>query len=102
MIKENIIKTATAIYTGGGVYIYYGQLNNGLYFRTCDGFDFISVCDADTSTDEADYIEFYEEHEKTVIAGPDFAESWNAVLSWIIHNAPDGNYQTDDLERRFL
>jgi hypothetical protein len=102
MITENTIKTATAIYTGGGIYIYYGQLNNGLYFRACDDFDFISLCDADTSTEEADYCEFYEEHEKASITGSTFEESWNAVLLWIIHNEPDGNYWVSDLEGRLL
>ena len=66
------IKNATAIYTGGGIYIYYGQLENGLFFRACDGWDFIELCDSDTSTEEADYYEFYEEHSQGTISGTDY------------------------------
>lgn len=102
MIKYNDIKTATAIYTGGGIYIYYGELHNGLYFRACDDWEEISICNADTSTDEADYCEFYEAHEVETITGADFIREWNNILQWIIDHDPDGNYLPSDLERRFL
>ena len=38
------INFATAQYTGGGIYIYYGQLENGYYFRADDCEDFIEIC----------------------------------------------------------
>lgn len=96
------IKNATAIYTGGGIYIYYGQLEDGSYFRACDEWDSISICNADTSTDEAEYAEFYNEHETESISGYDFAEHFNNIIHWILNNKPDGNYQAHELEERLL
>lgn len=96
------IKNANACYTGGGIYIYYGELENGLFFRACDDWDFIEICDADTSTEDADYPEFYDEHEKEVIAGDDFKVFWDRMLLWIIHWGTDGNYDSYDLEKRLL
>lgn len=100
-IKEKYkIKTATACYTGGNLYIYYGELENGLYFRAYDDWDFIEICNADTSVEDADYYEFYEQHSVQTIAGDDYKEFWNNMLLWILHNKPDGNYSKYDLERR--
>lgn len=96
------IKNATAIYTGGGVYIYYGQLTDGNWFRATDCWEEIEICNADTSTDEADYIEFYDEHSIECIGGEESKTFWNEMLLWIIHNAPEGNYSIDELERRIL
>jgi len=96
------LKNATAIYTGGNIYIYYGQLENGLFFRACDDWDFIELCDADTSTEDADYMEFYEEHSKGTIAGDDFKVFWDRMLLWIMTFKPDGNYDSYDLEKRLL
>lgn len=96
------MKNATAIYTGGNIYIYYGQLENGLYFRACDEWECIEICDADTSTEEADYIEFYEKHSKGTIANEEYTNFWNDMLLWIIHNEPDGNYSSYELEKRII
>lgn len=101
-MKKYEIKTATAIYTGGGIYIYYGQLENGSYFRTGDGDLYMSICDSDTSVDDADYIEFYEEHEIDDLQGYDFEYFFNNMIQWIINNQPDGNYSTDELEKRMF
>lgn len=64
--KSKLIKilSAEAVYTGGGIYIYYGKLSDGTYFRACDDWDWIEICDYDTSVEDADYEEFYEEHFK--------------------------------------
>ena len=35
------IANATAIYTGGGIYIYHGKVENGNYFRACDEWECI-------------------------------------------------------------
>lgn len=96
------IKNATAIYTGGNIYIYYGQLKDGNYFRACDDWECIEICDSDTSVEEADYNEFYEEHKFEILVNEEYETFWNEMLLWIIHNAPEGNYQTDELERRMI
>ena len=100
MKKE--IKNATAIYTGGGLYIYYGQLSDGNWFRAYDEWECIEICDSDTSAEEADYYEFYEEHTIETLVNDEYKEFWDNMLLWIIHNKPEGNYQGDDLERRML
>lgn len=94
------IKTATACYTGGGIYIYWGQLENGLYFRTWDDAEAIYICGSDTEAEEADYPEFYETHLIQELTGDDFAAFWNGMLSHIIETGNPGNYSSSDLERR--
>jgi hypothetical protein len=94
------IKNATAEYTGGGIYIYYGELTNGLYFRTWDASDYIAICDADTSTDEAEYEEFYEAHVVDSLFGDDFKKFFNNIIIWIDVNEPEGNYNIGELDSR--
>ena len=96
------IKDASAQYTGGGVYIYYGQLEDGNYFRACDGDDFIEICNADTSADEADYSEFYEKHRIETLTGYEYQYFWNEMLYWIINYAPGGNYSAAELNARII
>ena len=96
------IETATAIYTGGGIYIYRGKLKNGLYFSSCDTWESVVFCNADTYTDEADYMEFYEQHQVEEITGKEYELFFNKMLKWIIKNEPDGNYMSPDLERRII
>ena len=101
-MAKTTIKNANACYTGGNIYIYYGQLEDGTFFRACDDWECIEICDADTSTEEADYCEFYEEHTIKSLGGKEYETFWNDMLLWIIHNAPDGNYSAHELEKRIL
>ena len=96
------IKTATADYTGGGIYIYYGELENGLYFRTADEWQSISICDADTSTEDADYSEFFELHQIDELQNEDYKRFFNNMLVWINNNRPSGNYNIGELEQRVI
>lgn len=99
------IKTATAVYTGGGIYIYYGQLESGLFFRTFDDSEVIYICNSDTEAEEADHSEFYEAHTVEEITGDEFRDFWNAMLSHIINGcAAHGkwsNFSRDELESRY-
>ena len=100
------IKTATAVYTGGGIYIYYGELESGQYFRTDDEYYGIDICDADPSTEEATYLGFYETHVVEEIPESDleYFTFWNAMLDHILNGGTaygnDSNYSTYELERR--
>ncbi len=100
------IETATACYTGGGIYIYYGQLESGLYFLACDECEAISICDADTSTEEAQYPEWQEQHTVEELMGENFECFWNAMLLHIINGGLSydewHNYLTSDLEERII
>lgn len=104
---ENLkIKTATACYTGGNIYIYYGQLESGLYFRTFDDSDTIYICNSDTEAEEAEYSEFYDAHTVEELTGEDFRTFWNTMLSHILSKgAAHGrwlNYSSDELKNRII
>lgn len=103
---NHTIKKATACYTGGGIYIYYGQLESGLYFRMWDDCETIYICDADTSAEEAEYTEFYEQHTREELTGEAFKIFWNQTLLHIINGKPAfdkwSNYQKSDLEHRII
>ena len=105
-MTKHQIKTATACYTGGEIYIYYGQLENGLYFRAWDECEAIYICNVDPSGEEAEYSEFYELHAKEELTGEAFKAFWNAILSHIINGGPAfdkwGNYLRGDLEERLI
>ena len=104
---ENLkIKTATACYTGGGIYIFYGQLENGLWFRAWDECEAAYICDSDTEAEEAETLEFYEEHMIQELTGDKFRDFWNAILSHVLNGGEAygkwSNYSPDDLERRII
>ena len=103
------IKTATACYTGGGIYIFYGQLESGLFFRAgdiLDDWEIIYICDSDTEAEEADYSEFYEAHTVEEITGEEYKTLWNEILNHIITKKPThgkwSNYDPADLKRRII
>lgn len=106
-MKNYKIKTATACYTGGDIYIYYGQLENGLYWRAADTWDIIWICDQDTGTEEASWYEFYEQHTIEEITSPSkFKAFWNAMLRHILEKKPTHdewcNYSDDELTSRMI
>lgn len=95
------IKEAKAVYTGGGIYIFYGRFTDGTFFRTNDDSDVIEICNEDTSTEEADYDEFYEKHRIRTLSGEDSRPLFCSILKWIITNKPKGgNYSELDLLKR--
>jgi len=105
-MENHKIKTATACYTGGGIYIYYGQLESGLYFRAYDEWESVYICDSDTSAEEAEYDEFYEQHTVEELTEDAFKIFWNQILSHVINGGPPydrwHNYLKSDLEERII
>ena len=99
------IKTATAVYTGGGIYIFYGQLENGLNFRVGDEEEPVYICDSDTESEEADYWEFYEEHTVEELREEDFKTFYNAMLTHILNGGAThgrwSNFSPNELKTRF-
>jgi hypothetical protein len=100
------IETATACYTGGGIYIYYGQLENGLFFRTWDECETVYICNSDTSTEEAEHADFYELHTVEEITGEAFKAFFNQIISHVLNEGPVFdewcNYSKSDLEHRII
>lgn len=103
-MSKHKIKTATACYTGGGIYIYWGQLESGHHFRAADDWEMIWICDADTSIDneDANWPEFYDEHTLEELHGDEFVTFWNTMLRHIIDSNERGNYCTTELSVRLL
>lgn len=94
------ITKANAEYSGGGIYIYTGEFDDGTYFMTSDDMpDDILVLDADPmeSSDDCFYADWQIEHLVDEIN--DISVTINAI-DWILVNEPGGNYRNCDLEER--
>ena len=86
---------ANATYTGGGIYQYTGQLDNGHWFQTwTDWEDYVQELDTDPELnwDENGYDDWQTAHTVWEHSGPDALEITEAAMNWVISNKPDGNY----------
>lgn len=77
----------TTEYTGGGIYVFMGKLDNGLYFM-CDDMC-VNFLDADPreAGDDAYYLEWQEEH--AVGFDMDYPYFFIQMSDWIRENKPD-------------
>lgn len=109
-IDELKIKRATAIYTGGNIYAYYAELENGNWIL--GGEDFFTIVNSnplskDLETEygrESDYYEWQIAHLVENIAD----ENYNYVLNQIIDTIKDkrtipevDNFSLNDLNFRY-
>jgi len=95
-----IIK-ANAEYTGGGIYRYTAQTDNGTWLVGNSEWDVICEVNADPDeTEDSWYNEWYDDHQ-TAEHVKDYIEFLTAMLGWILENEPKGNYDTGDI-RRYL
>lgn len=103
-MSKYTIETANACYTGGGIYVYWGKLDGGLWFRACDGWDSLWICDADTDIEieETNWPEFYETHTVEDLVGDEFVAFWDEMLTNIICGGIRGNYCVSELKERFI
>jgi len=84
------IKEAFAVYTGGNIWLFYGQLKNGNYFLT-DDYGATRILNADPSDlDESTYEEWQQEHLVKDLTGKELLEFDDALLDWLI-TAPQKN-----------
>lgn len=100
-MTEYKIKTLTACYTGGGIYIYYGQLENGLYFRSADEWGCIAICTEDTSVEAADFPDFYDKYMIEEIIDNRYNDFMTQFYEIIIDKKPAGNYCITEMETRY-
>ena len=101
---DKIIK-ATATYTGGGIYIYTGQLDNGDFFMSNDDFMvYVEFYDADPyeELDEACGEIWQHTHSVGEYSGQKAVDFMISVLKWIIQHQqrPEGNYSVGEIEDR--
>lgn len=96
------ISFATAICSGGGIYLYLGQLDNGNYFLTDD--DSIDYClflnESPYDLEKSLYPEWQDSHKVSEYSGEEALGFNKKMLKWIIDNKPDGNYAECELETR--
>ena len=100
-VEETEIVSATAIYTGGGIYNYYGKMADGHFFMASDCWEGdILVLDADPleSIEESCYEEWQNAH--YVDEKIDYFAFWNRMIDFIIEHQPEGNYDPFELENR--
>ncbi len=97
------IKNATATYSGGGIYIYTGQLDNGDYFMTNDDFVvYVEFYNADPYKDfDESCNEIWQfEHHVGEYSGQEAYDFVKNIRTWIIQNRPEGNYSVEEIESR--
>jgi len=98
------VKSANACYTGGGIYMYYGKLNNGNHFLCwTDWEEYVLELDADPGTDEnieeAGYEDWQQAHTVRELPVMESYKTLLSALKWIVKNEPVGNYSVSDMER---
>lgn len=77
------IKEANAVYTGGGIYLFYGKVYTGYYFLT-DDHGWTLILDADPSDlDESTFPEWQEKHLVKELCGSECALFGFTLLEWI-------------------
>ena len=93
-----MIKNATAIYTGGNIYIIYGELTDGNYFLTSN--DWESTLVLDESPEDLDvslYEDWQTEHTVKQVLYEESENLYQEAVDWVKKNLPDGNYDPDEL-----
>ena len=99
------IENVMPIYTGGGIYVYTGELSDGNYFIASDQsfvgdyFD-IRIVDENPADYEEDFcnVTWQEEHLISDVVGGEAREFTIQLLEWVLENHPEGNYQLGDIE----
>ena len=92
---------ANATYTGGGIYQYTGQFDNGNYFQTWTDYeDYIQELDADPEEnwDDNDVEEWQNEHMVAEHYDSEAIKILMAAMHYIIANIPVGNYSLGEIE----
>ena len=80
------IKEAYAVYTGGNIWIFYGQLEDGNYFLT-DDYGWTQILNADPSDfDESLYEDWQKEHLVRELDGNERVKFCNHLLDYIYDN----------------
>lgn len=92
---------ANATYTGGGIYQYTGQFDNGNYFQTWTDYeDYVQELDADPEEnwDDNDDEEWQNEHMVAEHYGFEGIKILKEAMKYIIDNQPTGNYSVCEVE----
>ena len=93
------ISYANAEYTGGGIYVFYGQLVGGKYFLASDYETAMYITDTDPVPvwDDVWYMEWLDANCEEVEMTEEF---WNSMTRWIVEHRPEGNYCAAEIDGR--
>lgn len=99
------IQEVSAIYTGGGVYVYNGRLEDGNYFMTCDDCleSEVLIVDSDpNATEDSDYQEWQDAHKVASLHHKAAAAFSMKMLKWVLDHEPtsDSNYNRAEISER--
>lgn len=92
---------ANATYTGGGIYQYTGQFDNGNYFQTWTDYeDYIQELDVnpEENWDDNDDEEWQNEHMVAEHYGSEAIKILREAMRYIIDNQPTGNYSVEEIK----
>lgn len=103
--KTPSIKSATADYTGGGVYIFLGEFTDGTYFIADYPYWDLRVVDEDPRPtfwdDDAEtssgFPEWQEAHLVRDVDNRTTKAFYADLFDWIMKNSPDSNYNSGDI-----
>lgn len=100
------IKSASACYTGGGIYVYLGETTDGRLFVADDDSESISIMDSLPESLDDLNEEFFNSHLLAELVDGSYQEFWNSMLHHIIDgNEAYGdwsNFTTGDLQERII
>ena len=89
-MSKTAIKNAYAVYTGGNIWLFYGELQNGNYFLT-DDFGATRILSADPADlDESLYEDWQQEHLVKDLVGNDRTDFCEDLIDWL-KNADEEN-----------
>ena len=92
--------SVTPNYTGGGIYVFDGRLEDGNFFMADSPYYDVRIVDADPLEEpyESDFPEWQEEHLVGDLEADDALDFMAEMLKWVMANKPDGNYLMGDME----
>ena len=99
-------KSVEPNYTGGGIYVFTGQVDDNYFVADSPNFDVRLLNDDPNAEAEEDWfdtnvesVEWQEEHlVKDLTEWAACAEFFAEMLKWVKENKPDGNYLMGDME----
>jgi len=100
-MKYNFLKVEPT-YTGGGIYVFIGQMADGAWFLADDSNYDARLIDTDVFKADWDeelwWPEWQESHLVADIPTEKSLDFFADMLAWIVANKPNGNYSLHDMK----
>lgn len=96
------IKSVTPEYSGGGIYLFLGELNNGNFFIADTDCYTVRILNIDPRIGEEVFqVDYQESHFVKDLDEPDNLLFFLQILKWTLDNFPKGNYTIAEIESHF-